>query len=1136
MLEAYRKISEFPKPLIPVQFRVGVPTSVALLRMFNSPIFKSGSTVAVLIALASNTSLPGSAAEKPPEQEVRGLAPMLESNIDRPLRYFPEGGDFVITNGAEYFNRPLYVANSAFRIDGGDRPEFSFYLPGRGGNLRFGLRIANETVWLDQSAKVISYYRPGSLIYEMEGKTSGEGTLSLTVLPLKNGKGLIGRVVLKNLSGGAAEFIMALGGANGMKGRRNGDIGCEREPVSEFFRLRPEQCKDDRVTTASNLFILRGKAGTLTGVLPRSQSSVGDAKKWASLANLISTATAQDSAADIEMRLAVAARAIALGKPFYFLVKQIEAGTQPEQLQELTSEEALEKLFLEAEQYRRSVADRVTINTPDPFINAAMPALNIAAEAVWDDQLGAYMHGGVAWRVRLLGWRASYAGDDLGTHERTARHFEGFAKQQNIDAVPEQIPQPEASANLSRNETALHSNGDLTKSHYDMNLVAVDAFFRHLLWTGDLEYARRMWPTIERDLAWERRLFRREFGAEKLPLYEAYAAIWASDDLAYNGGGATHASAYNFYHNQLAARVAKLIGKDPSPYEREAELIAKAMRQYLWLADRGWFAEWKDYLGEQRVHPNAAVWTFYHTIDCQVPTTMEAWQMSRFVDTQIARIPVRGPNVPEGNFTIPTTSWMPYTWSLNNVVMAESMHTALAYWQADRANAALPLFKGALLDSMYLGLCPGNLGATTFYDANRRETQRDFGDAVGTTSRALIEGLFGVQPDALAGELKVQPGFPASWNQASIRHPDFDFAFTRVGNRETYTLTSKFPQPMKLRLQIPALREDVESVSVNGKAGQWRTFNNVIGKLRIEIDTDTNAAQQIVIEWKNARPESVLSAETLRSGHGDWNPPDAETRSEWPGIAPALDWKKKFPPATRFDSVDLTPFFNDRVTQIFRNEYLAPRSPFCSLATPKQGIGSWCHPTDSFDVDDSGLRAAAGRAGGKIVLPNGVPLATPSSAEAKNILFTSQWTNYPSTATIPLSGKASHAFLLMAGSTDAMQSRFENGEVVIAYTDGSTARLPLVNPINWWPIDQDYFIDDFAFRRPEPIPPRVDLKTGLVRVLNVNEFKGKGRTVPGGAATVLDLSLDSGKELKTLGIHSIANEVVVGLMAVTLQR
>ncbi len=96
-----------------------------------------------------------------------------------------------------------------------------------------------------------------------------------------------------------------------------------------------------------------------------------------------------------------------------------------------------------------------------------------------------------------------------------------------------------------------------------------------------------MWPVIERHLAWERRLFRREFGPEKLPLYEAYAAIWASDNLQYSGGGAAHASAYNYYHNLMAARLAPLVGADPAPYAHEAELIARAMRELLWLPQQG---------------------------------------------------------------------------------------------------------------------------------------------------------------------------------------------------------------------------------------------------------------------------------------------------------------------------------------------------------------------------------------------------------------------------------------------------------------------------------------------------------------------------------------------------------------------
>jgi len=54
--------------------------------------------------------------------------------------------------------------------------------------------------------------------------------------------------------------------------------------------------------------------------------------------------------------------------------------------------------------------------------------------------------------------------------------------------------------------------------------------------------------------------------------------------------------------------------------------------------------------------------------------------------------------------------------------------------------------------------------------------------------------------------------------------------------------------------------------------------------------------------------------------------------------------------------------------------------------------------------------------------------------------------------------------------------------------------------------------------------------------LEPETFKGKGRSVPGGAATVLDLPLDSSKELQSLTVRAIANEVVIGLMSVTLQR
>ncbi|HOM77006.1 MAG TPA: hypothetical protein PLE88_10855, partial [Anaerohalosphaeraceae bacterium] len=148
----------------------------------------------------------------------------------------------------------------------------------------------------------------------------------------------------------------------------------------------------------------------------------------------------------------------------------------------------------------------------------------------------------------------------------------------------------------------------------------------------------------------------------------------------------------------------------------------------------------------------------------------------------------------------------------------------------------------------------------------------------------------------------------------------------------------------------------------------------------------------------------------------------------------------------------------------------------------------------------------------------------------------SQWDNYPRKAVIPLSGRARQIYLLMAGTTNSMQSRFDNGQVIAAYADGSTERLALHNPTTWWPIDQDYYIDDYAFRRPEPVPPRIHLKTGQVRILDVSDLTDSLAVVPGGAATVLDLALREDKELCGLTVEALANEVIIGLMGITLIR
>jgi hypothetical protein len=154
-------------------------------------------------------------------------------------------------------------------------------------------------------------------------------------------------------------------------------------------------------------------------------------------------------------------------------------------------------------------------------------------------------------------------------------------------------------------------------------------------------------------------------------------------------------------------------------------------------------------------------------------------------------------------------------------------------------------------------------------------------------------------------------------------------------------------------------------------------------------------------------------------------------------------------------------------------------------------------------VDDSGLRKAAAADHDRIVLPNRIPLTTPGDSASNNIAFVSRWDNLPRELTVPLNGKASKIHLLMAGSTDDMKSRFDNGEIVVTYPDGSVTRPALENPTTQWPIDQDYFINDYAYARPRPLPVQVDLKTGNSRVMNPASLKGTGCVVAGGAGTAM---------------------------------
>ena len=752
------------------------------------------------------------------------------------------------------------------------------------------------------------------------------------------------------------------------------------------------------------------------------------------------------------------------------------------------------KAFNDAVDYNKRMASRVQFKTPDPYINTLGGALVMAADGDWDGKT--WLHGCIGWRMPLAGWRAAYAGDVLGWNDRAISHFDAYAKSQVTGVEPTIAhPSQDLAQNMARAEkkwgTQMYSNGYICRNperndqmhHYDMNLNYMDELLWHFQYDANRDYMRKMWPVITSHLAWEKR----NFDPDGDHLYDAYCCIWASDALYYNGGAVTHSSAYNYRGNLLAARIAELIGENPEPYRQEAEAILKAMNERLWLPAAGHWAEYQDAMGLKRLHESAAVWSIYTPIDCGACTPEQAYRAMQYIDREIPHFTV------DSCFqTIATTNWMPYAWSINNVAPAEVMHTALAYFEAGRPQAGYNLMRANILDQMYYGQSPANFGQLSHFDAARGECYRDFGDCIGISSRTLIQGLFGVVPQALYGQCIIRPGFPQEWDKAELKTPYIEYKFKREGGKDRFEITQNFSQPLKMvvRQNLGGGRyRDIEGTTERRQVIEFETAT-----LPEETVDPVNASATVPVSWGLSEPE----------------------------------YGKRFLPQ------NIDKYWNSEVDDIFKNRYVSPRPQVTTLEIPVQGVGEWCHPLYTPTINDSVFRTLIERDQFTV---RGVSFRTPK--KGNNIAYASLWDRYPDAIDVALKPvAASSAYLLMAGSTNHMQCNIDNGIVVATYMDGTTDTLRLRNPENWCPIEQDYYVDNQAFRTLDLQPYRVCLGTGdvsrdLGRQLGIKGVYG--REIPGGAAQMLRMPLNSRKKVKGITVRPLSNDVVIGLMAVTLQ-
>ena len=987
--------------------------------------------------------------------------PMFSAGVVRQASYYPEGNAFVCVNGNYRYTRALYGSMAEWRVETSDRPIFATYKKNQTGNIRFRISYAGQVMWLDEVEYCKASYEAGRRDYLLKDRRWGKGELDISVLAFSDAEGAIWRFVAHGFDNRKMKVEAILSKTAVPKPARSGDIGSFLKPGT--FEAATSE------------------TAVLGTVSQSSPSSI-----------------------------------------FYFSINgDNQLSAAPNSL--------MQPRFDAAEQWRNLLASSVCFHTPDAYINPIGGALVMAADGAWDGKV--WQHGAVGWRMPLPGWRAAYMGDFLGMPDRQRTHFDAYAKSQVTDVPVTEPHLMDEKNNLARGTykwgTPMYSTGYICRNpeknnqfhHYDMNLVYIDELLWHFQFDADTTYMRKMWPVIKSHLAWEKQAW----DPDNDGLYDAYCCIWASDALQYNSGAVTHSSAYNYRANLLAARIAGIIGENPQPYQEEADRILKAMNERLWLKDAGHWAEYQDFMGLKRVHRDAALWSIYTPIDCGAGTPEQNYRATRYIDRHIPHIPYIYNKVEYQ--TLSTSDWAPYEWSINNVAMAEVMHTVLAYYQAGRTEEAYQLLKANILDFMYLGSSPANFGQLSKMDVATGEGYRDFADVTGISSRALIQGLYGITPNALEGECILRPGFPAAWDSASVHTPYLDYAFKRVNGKDVFDVTQNFKRPLKL-----VIRQNLGG-----------------GKYK---DTAFSTDKVQHIEMPTILPKEERDMKDEKDMVGKY--PLAESIAEqavdaWASIkGVGNDFAEVNPKECR--KVNMDKVFNANVSDIFKNQYLSPRSPYTTLCVPTQGIGDWCSTKKTANIDDTKFRSLIKDGVFWAHVDGDLPFRSPK--KGKNIVYTSLWDNYPDSISIMLKGKASHAYLLMAGSTNPMQYAIENAVIRVECADGTRNELMLTPPVNWCPIEQDFLENATAFPQPELRPYRVGLASGKVsrhlfrdlhlevirNMADVPGFKKAVAEVDGGAAILLDMPLDAKKKLKRLILRTLSNEVVIGLMGITLQK
>jgi hypothetical protein len=806
--------------------------------------------------------------------------------------------------------------------------------------------------------------------------------------------------------------------------------------------------------------------------------------------------------------------------------------------------------------YMEGIGRRVVVNTPEPYLDAAVNAVNQAVDAAfYPPVVGA---GCMAWNIPMPGFRTIYGLTAFGWHDRVlaeARHY--IASQERDSTKDEADPDLALQLCLQSENSRFYGNGKITKDlpRYDFQSVFFDQLAHAWRWTGDHELENALRGALELHVQWMKDCFDPDGDG----LYSSYINTWPTDSVWYNGGGSVEESAYAYTAHRTLADMAMRAGDSASSeqHSQVAAHIRQALFEKLWLKDKGHFGAYVEQGGHKRVHEDAYLYSQFLPIDAGLTSPEVSLQALYATDWGL-----QNERPKFGGRLVWTSNWVPSKWSVRELYYGDNYHLALAYFQTGLSDEGWEILNGSVLRSAFAGVVPGDHG--------QPEGGTDFTDLFSMFCRVVVEGLFGFSPDYPNGVIHLRPGFPSSWPSASIRTPDFTLTYQQEGENDQIDIHME--RAAEMDLLVPVRAAAVRRVTIDNKEVPWESTAGFYSPF-VRVKTSRTRDARLVIEVsQRLRPEGPVGitgklgdpvkleiqrgtieevkdlhdallllqpssrkilGRLAKPGHhlvlakvreGELNywqvfkldvaDPEGEARAQ------AHTLRESSPNAT-WKCLDLNPHYNGDIRAIYKQKYLSPRPKTVSISIGVDGYSPWTFPLWNLkppEIELGNIEKLLD-AEGRISTPQYVPFAR--FAMERNVAFTSLWDNWPRSVTIPVNQKSAAVWLLLAGTTNPMQTKIANAEVRFCYDDGVVEQMPLVPPENFWTLcplgGRDYDYERDAFALPKVPPLTVQLGENC-------------------RANLLSWKLRPDATLASITLETLSQEVVIGVMGVSLME